>query len=128
MSSSVPPPQTRFVNSTKYRSRTGSIHNDVPVKPTCPNARADIRAPHDEVGSIVSHPSARELPGTVLFVVNVRTRSASNTLACPPSRRGRFGASAIARWRLSRAEEEEARAPLIGVAGASLSGSVEREP
>jgi hypothetical protein len=24
----------------------------------------DINVPHDEVGSIVSHPSARELPGT----------------------------------------------------------------
>src|SRR5882672_5365434 len=71
----VPPPQTRFVSSTKYRSRSGSIQSDVPVKPTWPNADDDIRVPHDEVGSIVSQPSARELPGTVLFVVNARTSS-----------------------------------------------------
>ena len=44
-------------------ARSGSIHNDVPVKPTCPNARGDIRVPHDDVGNIVSQPSARELPG-----------------------------------------------------------------
>ena len=44
----------------------GSIHSDVPVKPTWPNAAGDIRVPHDEVGSIVSQPSARELPGTRL--------------------------------------------------------------
>src|SRR2546428_361254 len=72
----VPPPQTRLVRSTKYRSRSGSIQSDVPVKPTWPNAEDDIRVPHDEAGSIVSQPSARELPGTVLFVVNSRTSSA----------------------------------------------------
>src|SRR5439155_17587092 len=66
-SSSVPPPQTRFVRSTKYRSRAGSIHSDVPVNPACPKADEDIFVPHEEVGSIVSHPSARELPGTSLL-------------------------------------------------------------
>src|SRR5947209_701583 len=78
MSSSVPPPQTRLVSSTKYRSRDGSIHIDVPVKPTWPNADADIRVPHEEVGSIVSHPSARELPGTRLFVT-ARARRAGES-------------------------------------------------
>ena len=37
----------------------------MPVKPVWPMARADRRVPHDEVGCIVSQPSARELPGTV---------------------------------------------------------------
>ena len=32
-----------------------------------------MRVPHDDVGSIVSQPSARELPGTVLGVVKSRT-------------------------------------------------------
>ena len=81
MSAEVPPPPARFVNNTKYRSRIGSIHSDVPVKPTCPNAAADMRVPHDEVGSIVSQPSARELPGTVLFVANTPSTAGSKTLA-----------------------------------------------
>src|SRR6266550_4147032 len=75
MSSIVPPPHARLVSSTKYRSRAGSIHIDVPVNPTWPNADADMRAPHDEAGSMVSHPSARELPPTALFVVARRTRA-----------------------------------------------------
>ena len=29
----------------------------------------DISVPHDDVGSIVSQPTARELPGTLLFLV-----------------------------------------------------------
>ena len=33
------------------------------MKPVWPIAVGDIRVPHDEVGRIVSHPSARELPG-----------------------------------------------------------------
>ena len=65
---------------------SGSIHNDVPVNPTCPNARADIRVPHDDVGSIVSHPSARELPGmSVRLVMNVRSVCSWNA-PCLPSR------------------------------------------
>ena len=39
----------------------------MPVKPTVPIAAGDMRVPHDEVASIVSQPSARELPGTRLF-------------------------------------------------------------
>src|SRR5207253_2627115 len=50
---------TRLVRNTTYTSACGSIHNDVPVKPVWPNEVLDIFAPHDEVGSIVSHPSAR---------------------------------------------------------------------
>ena len=38
----------------------------------------DIRVPQDEEGSIVSHPSARELAGTVVFVVNCATSSGEN--------------------------------------------------
>ena len=34
---------------------------------------SDIRSPHDDVVSMVSHPSARELPGTRLFVVKRKT-------------------------------------------------------
>ena len=41
-----------------------------PGREAHPNADADIFVPHDEVVSIVSQPSARELPGTVLFVTN----------------------------------------------------------
>ena len=33
------------------------------MKPVCPNAAGDIRVPHDDVVRIVSHASARELPG-----------------------------------------------------------------
>ena len=54
---------TRFVSNATYTSFSGSIQSDVPVNPVWPKARADIRVPHDEVGSIVSQPSARELPG-----------------------------------------------------------------
>ena len=50
--------------------RSGSIHIDVPVKPVWPNARAESRVPHEEVGSMVSQPTARELRGTVLRVTN----------------------------------------------------------
>ena len=32
---------TRLVRNTTYKSRSGSIHNDVPVNPVCPNADAD---------------------------------------------------------------------------------------
>ena len=78
MSSGDPPPQARFVSSTKYRSRPGSTHKDVPVNPTCPTAFGDICVPHEEVGNIVSHPSARELPGTVLFVMKLATSSGEN--------------------------------------------------
>ena len=46
------------------------------MKPTCPTAAGDMRVPHDDVGSIVSHPSARELPGTVVFRTNLATRDA----------------------------------------------------
>lgn len=35
-------------------------------------AVADISVPHDDVGRIVSHPSARELPGTPDAVLKVR--------------------------------------------------------
>src|SRR5262245_13204557 len=78
MASSEPSPNARFVSRTKYRSRPGSIHSDVPVKPTCPNALDDIRVPHDEVGSIVSQPNARELPGTGLRAENVRSSDGVN--------------------------------------------------
>ena len=40
--------------------RSGSIHNVVPVNPVWPNAEGDIFEPHEDVGSIVSHPSARD--------------------------------------------------------------------
>src|SRR6185295_2364248 len=69
-----------------YRSRSGSIHSDVPVYPTLPNAAGDIAVPHDEVGSIVSHPSARELPGTLLFLVACATSGGdrgAGTVASP---------------------------------------------
>jgi hypothetical protein len=49
------------VRITTYKSFAGSIHSDVPVNPVWPIALADILEPHDEVGSIVSQPSAREL-------------------------------------------------------------------
>src|SRR6188508_3384619 len=61
---------TRLVRNTTYRPAAGSIQSDVPVKPVCPIARGDIRVPQEDVGSMVSQPSARELPGTVLRVTN----------------------------------------------------------
>src|SRR4029453_14486 len=61
---------TRLVRITTYKSLVGSIHSDVPVNPVWPIALADILEPHDDVGSIVSQPSARELPGTVVFAAN----------------------------------------------------------
>ena len=63
------------MSRTKYRLRGGSIHSDVPVKPTWPNAAGDISVPHDDVGRMVSQPSARELPGTSLLRVARATRS-----------------------------------------------------
>ena len=42
------------------------------MKPVWPIAEGDSRVPHDDVGSIVSHPSARELPGTSVSLMNVR--------------------------------------------------------
>src|ERR1700730_14430866 len=46
-----------------------------------------MRVPHEEVGSIVSHPSARELPGTELLVTNCRTRDGENGCGTPVSPR-----------------------------------------
>src|SRR5919108_271181 len=75
---------TRFVRNTTYRSRSGSIHAVVPVNPVWPNAAADIFVPHDEVGSIVSQPSARE-PGTRLFrVTKIRSVDGDATRELPP--------------------------------------------
>ena len=38
----------------------------------------DIWRPHDEVGSIVSHPRARELPGTALLAIMCVTDAVVN--------------------------------------------------
>src|SRR6187402_1804685 len=83
---------TRLVSITTYKSFAGSIHSDVPVNPVCPIALADIFVPHDDVGSIVSHASARELPGTVVFVANngregdfIHQRAAAPTASAVPN-------------------------------------------
>ena len=60
------------------------------MKPTWPNADADMRVPQDEVGSIVSQPSARELPGTRLRVVNRRTSAGVNGAGTSSSPRAAF--------------------------------------
>src|SRR5947208_3124685 len=67
-----------------YRATMPVTTSDVPVKPTWPNADADIRVPHDEEGSIVSQPSARELPVTELFVVARATRAGEKSPAASP--------------------------------------------
>ena len=41
---------------------SGSIHNDVPVKPRCPYEVGEKRVPEDEGCEGVSHPRAREVP------------------------------------------------------------------
>ena len=46
-----------------------------------------MRVPHDEVGSIVSQPRARELPGTALFIKNKFTISRVNGGGTPLSPR-----------------------------------------
>ena len=78
---------------TTYRSFAGSIHNEVPVKPVWPIALADIFVPQDEVGSMVSQPSARELFGTVVLVAKsgkegerIHQRAQAPTAAAVPNK------------------------------------------
>ena len=58
------------------------------MKPVWPNASADIRLPHDEVGRIRSQPSARELDGTLEGLRNrvstSRETSARSAAFCSP--------------------------------------------
>ena len=44
----------------------------MPVNPVCPKARGDRRVPQEDVGSIVSQPSARELPGMLALARDER--------------------------------------------------------
>ena len=57
----VPSGCTRFDRKITNVSEKGSIQIDVPVKPVWPNASADIRLPHDEVGRIHPRPPEDEL-------------------------------------------------------------------
>ena len=74
---------TRLVSSTTYTSAAGSIQSEVPVNPVWPTARADIRVPQDEVGSMVSQPSARELPGTRVRVMKRLNVADAATVGAP---------------------------------------------
>src|SRR5207245_3320486 len=70
---------TRFVSRTMKRSRSGSIHIDVPVKPVWPNERRESFAPALEYPESdgVSQPSARVEPAGMFWrVVNSETVSA----------------------------------------------------
>ena len=71
------------------------------MKPTWPNAAVDMRVPHDEVGSMVSQPSARELLGTELRVVKVATQGEGERTRVVAARgvqhRARKGADAAGR-------------------------------
>ena len=70
----------------RRRRSPGSSQSDVPVNPVCPNGAGDIRVPHDDVGSIVSQPSARELPGTPpRRATNRRSDASANTPVRPSS-------------------------------------------
>ena len=51
---------TRLDNIITSSSQDGSIQSDVPVNPTCPNARVENRVPDDEGADGVSHPNAQD--------------------------------------------------------------------
>ena len=91
---------TRLVRNTTYTPRSGSIHNVVPVNPVWPNAEGDIFVPHEDVGSIVSHPSARD---------PVHPGAASRT--AEPSRRSRAVHRCPRAHRASRARNLRQLAP-----------------
>ena len=53
---------TRFVRTMTNRSLSGSIHNEVPVNPKCPNAVGESPSPLHWLCTL--QPSVRMLPGT----------------------------------------------------------------
>ena len=64
-------------------SATGSIQSDVPVKPVCPTETLDILRPQDDVGSIVSQPSALELFGVDVLLAKYPKVDRETSLSSP---------------------------------------------
>src|SRR5687768_18133318 len=80
----VPPvarPWIQFVSTMTNRSRSGSIHIDVPVKPVCPNARTVRNRPQLPPPEHVSQPRARQ-PGPGV----VKSRTVVLVKNCMPDR------------------------------------------
>ena len=59
---------TRFESNTTASSLTGSIHNDVPVYPRCPNDSGEKSVPEEDGADGVSHPNAQLEFGTAAAV------------------------------------------------------------
>src|SRR5580698_2243558 len=68
--------QVRLVSSVTESCFSGSIHNDVPVKPRCPKDASEKYLPDDDTGREgLSQPSARVVPGVESRRVNSFTVS-----------------------------------------------------
>ena len=74
-----------MVNRITKTSLAGSTQNEVPVKPVCPNAAADIRRPAELDPFGFSHPSARLESGE--SGRDVKRAMVAESRTCTPSRR-----------------------------------------
>jgi hypothetical protein len=69
------------ISSTSMASSLAPGASAPPISALPFSLEADIRVPHEDEVSIVSHPSARELPGTALFAVRRAMLAGARLLA-----------------------------------------------